>query len=55
VALRDLLADPAALAARGAAGRTWVETAASPAAVARAYEELVHRLPGCRQNRSDGR
>lgn len=54
-ALRDLLADPAALAARGAAGRTWVETAASPAAVARAYEELVHRLPGCRQNRSDGR
>ena len=54
-ALRQLLADPAALAARGAAGRTWVEAAASPAAVARAYEELVHRLPGCRHIRSDGR
>ena len=54
-ALRELLADPAALAARGAAGRTWVEAAASPAAVARAYEELVHRLPGCRHNRDDAR
>ena len=54
-ALRSLLADPTALAARGAAGRRWVEAAASPAAVARAYEELVHRLPGCRQNRSAGR
>jgi len=54
-ALRELLADPVALAARGAAGRTWVEAAASPAAVARAYEELVHGLPGCRHIRSDGR
>ncbi len=54
-ALLDLLADPTALAARGAAGRRWVEAAASPAAVARAYEALVHRLPGCRQNRNAGR
>jgi colanic acid biosynthesis glycosyl transferase WcaI len=53
-ALRELLADPVTLAARGAAGRTWVEAAASPAAVARAYEELVHGLPGCRDIRSDG-
>ncbi len=54
-ALREMLADPEALAARGAAGRAWVEAAASPAAVARAYEELVRRLPGCRQNRDVGR
>lgn len=40
-ALRDLLADPAALVARGAAGRAWVESAASPAAVAEAYEQLI--------------
>lgn len=40
-ALRDLLADPAGLAERGAAGRRWVESAASPAAVAAAYEALI--------------
>jgi colanic acid biosynthesis glycosyl transferase WcaI len=40
-AVRDLTSDPAALAAMGAAGRRWVETAASPAAVAQRYEELL--------------
>ena len=40
-ALRELLADPDALAARGAAGRRWVEGSASPAAVAEAYEQLI--------------
>ncbi len=54
-ALRTMLADPDALAARGAAGRAWVEQAASPAAVARAYEDLVRRLPGCRPNGGTGR
>jgi colanic acid biosynthesis glycosyl transferase WcaI len=54
-ALRDLLADPSGLKTRGAAGRRWVEAAASPAAVARAYEEMVRRLPGCRQNGDGGR
>ena len=33
--------DPDALAARGAAGRRWVEGSASPAAVAEAYEQLI--------------
>jgi hypothetical protein len=46
------LGDPERLAARGAAGRAWVETAASPAAVARAYEQLVL---GCRPKRGRGR
>ncbi len=54
-ALRAMLGDPDALAARGAAGRAWVEQAASPAAVARAYEDLVRRLPGCRPNGGTGR
>lgn len=43
-ALRGMLADPVGLAARGAAGRAWVEQAASPAAVAAAYEALVVSL-----------
>jgi colanic acid biosynthesis glycosyl transferase WcaI len=43
-ALRAMLADPVGLAARGAAGRAWVEQAASPAAVAAAYEALVVSL-----------
>ena len=43
-ALGGLLADPAATAAMGAAGRAWVERAASPRAVAEAYEALVRRL-----------
>ncbi len=54
-ALREMLADPELLVARGAAGRAWVEAAASPVAVARAYEELVRGLPGCRPNRGTGR
>lgn len=40
-ALREMLADPAALQAQGAAGRAWVEGIASPAAVALAYEQLI--------------
>jgi colanic acid biosynthesis glycosyl transferase WcaI len=43
-ALREMLADPAALAAAGVAGRRWVEQAASPAVVARAYADLVEQL-----------
>jgi colanic acid biosynthesis glycosyl transferase WcaI len=40
----ELVADPQRLAAMGAAGRDWVETAASPAAVAAAYEQLIASL-----------
>ncbi len=43
-ALAGLLADPAAARAMGAAGRSWVLGAASPAAVAAAYERLVRSL-----------
>ena len=43
-ALRELLADPEGLRRRGRAGRAWVEHAASPAAVARRYEELLSGL-----------
>ena len=43
-ALSDLLADRDAAAAMGAAGRRWVEGAASPAAVATAYEQLIRSL-----------
>ena len=43
-ALRELLADPDAAAAMGRRGRAWVESAASPAAVAGAYEELFRDL-----------
>ena len=43
-ALEQLLADPAAAAAMGAAGRAWVLGAASPAAVAAAYERLIRSL-----------
>lgn len=52
-ALRSMLADPDALAASGAAGRRWVEQAASPAVVARRYADLVERLrPGPRGARA---
>jgi colanic acid biosynthesis glycosyl transferase WcaI len=47
-ALRRLLADPAERRAMGERGRTWVESWASPAAVAQAYEALFVEL-------SDGR
>ena len=43
-ALRDVLADTAAAAEMGRRGRRWVEVAASPAAVARAYVELFREL-----------
>jgi colanic acid biosynthesis glycosyl transferase WcaI len=50
-ALREMLGDPDALARQGAAGRAWVETAASPAAVAEAYERLVLDLVAGRSRR----
>jgi colanic acid biosynthesis glycosyl transferase WcaI len=40
-ALRSLLDDPDAARAKGQAGRSWVEQAVSPAAVAEAYERVV--------------
>ncbi len=43
-AVREMVADPVALAAQGAAGRAWVEQHASPRAVAEAYASLVHDL-----------
>ncbi len=43
-AVRQLLTDPVALGAMGTAGRAWVEGAASPRAVAQAYEALIRRL-----------
>lgn len=46
--LRRLLADPIAARAMGAAGRAWVLNAASPQAVALAYEQLI-RSVGSRQ------
>ena len=47
-ALRSLLADPAVTAEMGARGRAWVLGAASPAAVAAAYEALIADLAGGR-------
>lgn len=43
-ALRELLADTARRSAMGARGREWVQSAASPAAVAVAYEQLFREL-----------
>ncbi|MEI7617237.1 MAG: glycosyltransferase family 4 protein [Actinomycetota bacterium] len=43
-ALRELLADTARLSAMAAGGREWVQSAASPAAVAAAYEQLFREL-----------
>jgi colanic acid biosynthesis glycosyl transferase WcaI len=43
-ALREVLADGAVAKEMGRRGRAWVEAAASPAAVARAYEELFREL-----------
>ncbi len=42
--LTQLLGSPATAVAMGAAGRSWVEGAASPAAVAGAYERLIRGL-----------
>lgn len=47
-ALRAMLADPAHAAEMGANGRRWVESAASPAAVAAAYVALFRELLGGR-------
>ena len=44
--LRELVDSPAQLAAAGARGRAWIEHAASPQAVARAYEVLARSLRG---------
>ena len=43
-AIADLVADRPRLATMGKAGRRWVESAASPAAVAQAYESLIVEL-----------
>jgi colanic acid biosynthesis glycosyl transferase WcaI len=56
-AIAGLLADPDEAARQGAAGRQWVEAAASPAAVAAAYEALVAavaRRPGASRGRRGG-
>ena len=50
-ALREMLADPTALASMGAAGRTWVEHAASPAAIAASYADLFVELSRTRSTR----
>jgi colanic acid biosynthesis glycosyl transferase WcaI len=43
-ALRRLLADPAEREAMGERGRSWVEAAASPAAVAQRYQDLFREV-----------
>jgi colanic acid biosynthesis glycosyl transferase WcaI len=43
-ALRDLVADPERCASMGIAGRTWVESEASPSAVGSAYDGLISGL-----------
>lgn len=43
-AVAELVADPVRLAEMGAAGRRWIEAAASPASVAAAYERLLGDL-----------
>jgi colanic acid biosynthesis glycosyl transferase WcaI len=45
-AVRTLVADPQRRRAMGEQGRRWVESAASPAAVAAQYEQLIERLAG---------
>ena len=53
-ALETLLADPAARARHGAAGRAWVEGWLSPEAVALAYEALFEELLAERSRRPVG-
>ncbi|MGH9139446.1 MAG: glycosyltransferase family 4 protein [Acidimicrobiales bacterium] len=43
-AVSELVSDPPRLRAMGAAGRRWVESTASPQAVALAYEDLIGEL-----------
>lgn len=50
-ALREMLADADALRTMGDAARSWVTTAASPQAVAKAYEELIDALRTSRRTR----
>jgi len=47
-AIRSMLAEPAQAIAMGRRGRVWVEGAASPAAIARAYADLFLELLGGR-------
>ena len=55
-AVRRLVDDPAEAAAMGARGRAWVVAAASPAAVAESYEDLVRALrPRTRVSRASPR
>ncbi len=49
-AVRRLVDDPEAAAAMGRCGRDWVVAAASPAAVAEAYEVLVRSLRPARRS-----
>ena len=50
-ALRELVSDSESAAAMGRRGRAWVEAAASPAAVAEAYESLFRGLQSRRRRR----
>ena len=50
-ALRELVSDSESAAAMGRRGRAWVESAASPAAVAEAYECLFRGLQSRRRRR----
>ena len=43
-AVAELVSDPERLAAMGAAGRRWVESAPTPSSVAAAYESLIREL-----------
>ena len=47
-AVRRLVEDPAEARSMGTAGRRWIETWASPARIAQAYEELFESLAGRR-------
>lgn len=51
-ALSEMLADREALEVAGSAGRSWVESAASPVAVARAYADLILDVTPSRRRRS---
>jgi colanic acid biosynthesis glycosyl transferase WcaI len=48
-AIREMLSDRTALAAQGAAGRRYVERAASPRAVAAAYVDVIEGLRSCQR------
>ncbi len=48
-AVAELVTDRQRLTEMGSAGRRWVESAASPSAVATTYEALIHELQGGRR------